>query len=187
MHSPRQLWQGIPVDTHLPLRELLERARARGIRIDEVQAGDQVRAGEVSLRVLHPGRADWERQGVRNDDSVVLEVIYRDVAMLFLGDVSAGIERAILPQLSYAPVRVLKIAHHGSRTSTSQELLDFWRPQVAIISCGRGNTFGHPSPEVIARLSASGIAVYRTDLDGEVTVDTDGYRMQVRTFLGGTT
>jgi competence protein ComEC len=185
--SPRQLWQGIPVDTHLPLRELFERARARGVRIDEVHAGDQVRAGDVSLRVLHPGRADWERQRVRNDDSVVLEVTYRDVAMLFLGDVSAGIERGILPQLSDAPVRVLKIAHHGSRTSTSQELLDLWQPQVAIISCGRGNTFGHPSPEVIARLRASGIAVYRTDLDGEVTVDTDGYRMQVRTFLGGTT
>jgi competence protein ComEC len=98
----------------------------------------------LRVRVLHPPEPEWERQRVRNDDSVVLEVTYGHVAVLLLGDVSAGIERSLVPQLTPAPVRILKVAHHGSRTSTSQELLDAWRPQVALISAGRGNAFGHP-------------------------------------------
>ena len=121
---------------------------------------------------------------MRNDDSVVLEVVYGDVAMLLTGDISAEIERAILPQLTRSRIRILKVAHHGSRTSTSQELLDAWRPQVALISCGRGNPFGHPAPEVVSRLAAAGARIYRTDRDGEITVDTDGERVVVRTFAG---
>ena len=93
--------------------------------------------------------------------------------------------RSILPQLSPAALRILKVAHHGSRTSTSQELLDAWHPQIAIVSCGRGNTFGHPAPEVIDRLKSSGATIYRTDLDGEVTIETDGYSMHTRTYIGG--
>src|SRR5439155_18850927 len=133
-------------------------------------------------RVLHPPRAEWTRRQVRNDDSVVLELRYRNVAVLVLGDVGADIERSILPQLSPAVLRILKVAHHGSRTSTSQELLDAWHRQIAIISCGRGNSFGHPAPEVVARLEGAGVRIYRTDRDGEITVDTDGQHVSVRTF-----
>ena len=70
-----------------------------------------------------------------------------------------------------ARIRVLKVAHHGSRTSTSRELLEAWRPQLALISAGRGNTFGHPAPEVVQRLEAIGARVLRTDRDGQITVD----------------
>ena len=75
------------------------------------------------------------------------------------------------------------MAHHGSRTSTSRELLEHWRPQIAIISAGRGNTFGHPAPEVVRRLESIGATIYRTDLDGQVTIETDGDRVSIRTFL----
>ena len=105
--------------------------------------------GELRVRVLHPPSPDWERRRVRNDDSVVLEIVYRDVALLLTGDISSEIEREILPQLTHAPIRILKVAHHGSRTSSSLELLSEWRPQWALISAGRGNTFGHPAPEVL--------------------------------------
>jgi competence protein ComEC len=81
-------------------------------------------------------------------------------------------------------VRVLKVAHHGSRTSSSRELLDRWRPQIAIISAGRGNTFGHPAPEVLQRLEAIGAAIYRTDLHGQITLEIDGEQVLVRTFVG---
>ncbi|MSO31091.1 MAG: hypothetical protein EXQ48_09175 [Acidobacteria bacterium] len=120
---------------------------------------------------------------MRNDDSVVLELLYGHVAVLLLGDVSAAVELAILPQLTPAPVRILKVAHHGSRTSTSRELLDRWRPQIALISCGRGNSFGHPSPEVLDRLGAVGARIYRTDRDGQITVETDGNGVDVRTYV----
>jgi competence protein ComEC len=119
---------------------------------------------------------------VRNDDSVVLEIVYRDVVLLLTGDISAEVEREILPRLTPSPMRILKIAHHGSRTSTSPELLSAWRPQIALISAGRGNTFGHPAPEVLQRLEEIGARVLRTDVHGEVTLETDGQRVTVRSF-----
>ncbi len=128
------------------------------------------------MRVLHPPPPDWERRRVRNDDSVVLEIVYRDVAILLTGDISADVEREILPRLTRAQTRILKVAHHGSRTSSSLELLDGWRPQIAVISAGRGNTFGHPATEVLQRLEAIGATVLRTDLHGQISLETDGER-----------
>ena len=122
---------------------------------------------------------------MRNDDSLVLEVRYGDAAVLLLGDVGVAVERAIVPHLTPARIRILKAGHHGSRTSTSRELVEQWRPQIAVISCGRGNTFGHPAPEVIGRLESIGAAIYRTDVDGQVTIETDGRHVKVRTFMDG--
>ncbi|MBI4264467.1 MAG: DNA internalization-related competence protein ComEC/Rec2 [Acidobacteria bacterium] len=181
--APRQVWEGVPVPRHVALQELLRMAHGSGARVEQRTAGDEVVLGGARLRVLHPPAPDWERQRVRNDDSVVLEVVYGEVAMLLAGDVGAAIERAILPRLTPARVRILKVAHHGSRTSTSRELLEGWRPRIAVISCGRGNTFGHPAPEVIQRLEAIGAAIYRTDLRGQITIETDGSNVAVRTFL----
>jgi competence protein ComEC len=180
--GPDALWEGVPVLRHRPLQEVLRKASAVGVRVERRHAGDRWRAGAARVRVLHPPIPDWERPQVRNDDSVVLEIVYGDVAVLLLGDVGAGVERSILAQLTPAPHRILKVGHHGSRTSTSQELLDHWRPQIALISCGRGNTFGHPAPEVLRRLESIGARIYRTDLDGQVTIDTDGIHVNSRTF-----
>jgi len=182
--GPRHLWQGIPVPRATSLHAVLERAAASGAVLEQRRDGEEFRVGDARLLVLHPPPPDWERQRVRNDDSVVIEVVYRDVALLLTGDIGADVERAIVPRLTPARIRILKVAHHGSRTSTSRELLEAWRPQIALISCGRGNPFGHPTPEVIARLEAIGARVYRTDLDGEVTVDTDGQHVVVTTFTG---
>jgi competence protein ComEC len=182
--NPRHLWEGIPVSRARSLQLVLARASASGAAIEQRAEGEQFRLGDARVLVLHPPPPDWERQRVRNDDSVVLEVVYRDVALLLTGDIAADVERAIVPRLIPAKTRVLKVAHHGSRTSTSSELLEAWRPQIALISCGRGNPFGHPAPDVIARLESIGARIYRTDRDGEVTVDTDGQHVVVTTFTG---
>ena len=182
---PTTVWQGIPVGHAAALQAVLTRARDGGIRVGELRAGEALSAGTARVRVLHPPPPDWERQRVRNDDSIVLEVLYGDVALLLTGDVGSDVERDIAPRLIQAKTRILKVAHHGSRTSTSHALLDAWRPQIALISCGRGNPFGHPAPEVIDRLTAIGAAIYRTDRDGEITIDTDGRGVRVRTFVGG--
>jgi competence protein ComEC len=105
------------------------------------------------------------------------------VALLLTGDAGEDVERAILPRLTPARTRILKVGHHGSRTSTSQALLDAWRPQIALISAGRGNTFGHPAPEVLQRLEQIGARIYRTDRHGQITVDTDGERVEIRTYV----
>jgi len=180
--APKALWEGVPVAPHRPLQEVLRKAQTAGVDVERRQAGDGWHAGTARVRVLHPPLPDWERRRVRNDDSVVLEIVHGDVAVLLLGDVGAEVERSILSHLTPASHRILKVGHHGSRTSTSQELLDHWRPQIALISCGRGNSFGHPAPEVLRRLESIGARIYRTDLDGQVTIDTDGSQVTVRTF-----
>ena len=180
---PRDVWEGIVVPSHVPMAEVRAVARARDGRIAVLRAGQGLRFGETTVRVLHPAAPDWERPRVRNDDSVVLEVRYRDAAILLTGDISQAIERAILPQLTAAPIRILKVAHHGSRTSSSTMLLEAWRPQFALISAGRGNSFGHPTPEVLTRLESVGATVLRTDRHGQIIVTTDGYTVQTTTFV----
>ncbi|HEX5110085.1 MAG TPA: DNA internalization-related competence protein ComEC/Rec2 [Vicinamibacterales bacterium] len=182
--TPARLWIGVDVPSHEPTQSLMGRARQAGLVVESLRAGEVRAVGRARLRVLHPPEPDWERPRVRNDDSVVLELLFGDTAFLLTGDISAEVERAILPQLSTARYRILKVAHHGSRTSTSGELLDAWKPQLAIVSCGRGNRFGHPAPEVIARLAAAGVRVVRTDLEGQITIETDGRQVGVTTYAG---
>ena len=182
--EPRLLWTGIPVPRHEPSRELEDAATRAGIALEPLGAGETRVWGRTRLRVLHPPPPDWERQRVRNDDSVVIEIVYGDVAMLLTGDIGADVERTIVPQLTPARVRILKVAHHGSRTSTSDALLAAWPPDVAIVSCGRGNSFGHPTREVLDRLAAAGARVFRTDRQGAITIETDGKEVRVETFIG---
>jgi competence protein ComEC len=181
--GPRRLWEGVVVPRHEPSHRLRERAVSAGIGVDLRRAGESFQWGSARIRVLHPPEPDWERPRVRNDDSVVLEVTCRDVALLLTGDISADVERAIAAQLTPARTRILKVGHHGSRTSSSQALLGSWRPQIALISAGRGNTFGHPTPEVIERLESIGAQIYRTDRDGEITLESDCRSVVVRTFV----
>jgi competence protein ComEC len=183
--SPRELWQGIPVASSGPLRALLALAAGAGTQVHSRLSGWSAASGGVHVRVVHPAAADWERLKVRNDDSLVLEVRYDDVALLLTGDIGAEVEQSIAAALRPAPIRILKVAHHGSRTSTSQALLDAWKPHVALISCGRENRFGHPAPDVMRRLESSGAHIYRTDRDGQITLTTDGHGYVVRTFAGG--
>jgi competence protein ComEC len=181
---PHQLWMGVLVPTHRPTEDVAAEAVRLGVPVTFRRRGETISGADLRIRVLHPPPPDWERRRVRNDDSVVLELVYGEVAVLLTGDISAEVEREILPGLSRSRVRVLKVAHHGSRTSSSQELLFAWRPQYALISAGRGNTFGHPAPEVLSRLEAVGARVLRTDLHGQITVETDGAEMRVKTFQG---
>jgi competence protein ComEC len=181
---PRQLAMGVTVPNHRPTQDVSDEAARLSVPVTFRRRGEATTEGDVRIGVLHPPPPDWERRRVRNDDSVVLEIVYGDVAILLTGDISAEVERDILPRLTRAPTRVLKVAHHGSRTSSSSELLSAWRPQIALISAGRGNTFGHPAPEVLTRLAAIGATVLRTDLHGQITVETDGREIRVKTFRG---
>ena len=179
-----EAWLGIRVPRHEPGNKLLADLTSRRIAVRDLRAGGAMTHGGVRLRVLHPPEPDWARPRVRNDDSVVLEAVYGDVAILLAGDITAQVERAIAPQLTPARVRVLKVAHHGSRTSTSRDLVEAWRPHLALISAGRGNTFGHPAREVVERLEQAGARVLRTDRDGQITLETDGRSATWRTFNG---
>lgn len=105
-----------------------------------------------------------------NDNSLVFQLRYNDFDMLFTGDIEEKIEAEIL----VSDIDVLKIAHHGSKTSTSNKLLESTNPEIAIISAGKNNKFNHPHPEVLQRLQDSGIDVYRTDQNNTVHIYSDG-------------
>ncbi len=180
---PTDVWEGIPVPSSLALQEVRsETLRARG-RWTQVQTADETLVGEVRVVVLHPGPAEWERQDVRNDDSIVVELRWRDVSIVLTGDVGREVEGEIAAGFEPAPLRVIKVPHHGSLTSSSGAFLEQLRPQIAVISVGRSNTFGHPAPAVVKRYDEIGAAVYRTDRDGAITIDTDGTTLNVRTFV----
>jgi len=124
---------------------------------------------------------------VRNDDSLVLRVRYRDVEFLLTGDIGAEAEARLSGDLAAGPlIRILKVAHHGSRGSSATTFLQGYGPSLAMVSAGRGNLFGHPAPEVLARLQEVGAEVFRTDRDGAIVIETDGSRVAVRTAAGRT-
>jgi competence protein ComEC len=181
---PRAIWEGVPVPPHAALRAIAAEASAAGAAWRSVQAGDIERIVGVDLRVWHPPPPDWERQRVRNDDSIVLEIRLRDVSILLPGDIGRDVERTLAPKLSLAPVVILKAPHHGSATSSTDTLIDAIDPAAVIFSCGRRNLFGHPHPAVVERYRAAGVEILRTDQDGAIVVDTDGTKVEVRTYTG---
>ncbi len=181
---PRDVWEGIPVPRFPPLNSLRRAAAAKGARWTNVQANDRFTIDDIEVIVRHPGVADWERQDVRNDDSIVLELRWRDVSIVLTGDIGRETEQAIAPLFPPAGIRVIKVPHHGSLTSSSRPFLDALSPRVAVFSAGRNNTFGHPAPDVVKRYQDIGAQIFQTDQDGAVIVDTDGYSVRVDSFAG---
>jgi competence protein ComEC len=182
--APRTVWEGIAVPPNPALRELAILASSGSAVWRTVQAGDAERLDEVDIRIWHPQPPDWERQRVRNDDSVVVELRHGDVSILLTGDIEREAEHRLTPILSLAPLVVLKAPHHGSATSSSEAFIRAARPKAVVFSAGRRNPFGHPHPAVLARYRAAGVEMFRTDEDGAVVVDTDGKTVKVRTCSG---
>jgi competence protein ComEC len=168
------VWEGVPVPPHPGLQLLMAQVAGQRASWRTVRPGDIELAGGVEIRILHPPAPDWERQRVRNDDSVVIELRYRDVSILLPGDIGAGIERALTPELDLRPVVILKAAHHGSATSSSEDFIDTTKPRAVIFSAGRNNRFGHPAKVVVERFARRGVEMFNTAHDGAVFVDTDG-------------
>jgi competence protein ComEC len=181
---PREVWEGVPVPRHEPTKALRALAAGANTQWRTIHSGDRFGIGGVRLLVHHPPPPDWERQKVRNNDSEVLELRYGDVSVVFTGDIGREVERDIAGSFESVPIRILKVPHHGSGTSSSMEFLRMLRPTVAVISAGRGNPFGHPVPSVLARYGEAGASIFRTDLDGAITVETDGKTVRVQSFTG---
>jgi len=166
---PKELWTGAN-----PPAELLELARRLGIPSSEKHPAGQVELSGATLEVLAPAN-DYAAQKVGNNDSLVLRITYGSRSFLLTGDMERGIEAKLLASGTDLHADVLKVGHHGSRTSSTQAFLEAVSPSVALISAGYENSFGHPHPDVLGRLSARHTAVLRTDLDGLVTARTDGH------------
>lgn len=132
---------------------------------------------DFSVDVLWPREPFLETGAPENDNSVVLLLTHGNSALLFTGDVEAAAENLIL-QGTTRGVDVLKVPHHGSGGASSSAFLAAFTPKVSIISCGLNNRYGHPAAETVGRLQQYG-TVYRTDLQGEITVVSDGLTVSV--------
>jgi beta-lactamase superfamily II metal-dependent hydrolase len=160
---------------------LLAGARARGIPVRRPRdlCGAPRRAGGATIEVLAPCPG-YEPDASANDSSLVLRISYGSRAALLVGDAEQAEERALLARPPGSlRADLLKVGHHGSRTSSSPELLTAVRPALAAISAGVRNRFGHPHPRTLAALGAQGIAVARTDRGGAVVWETDGEEVRV--------
>jgi competence protein ComEC len=147
--------------------ELLETAERDSIPWRTLSRGDRFEMDGVTFATLAPGPGDID--GDANDASVVLLVRFGRFDALLTGDSPTSVEREFAPLL-HGGLEVLKVGHHGSRTSTGPALLDAARPELALISVGRRNRYGHPAPVVLRRLRAAGIPIHRTDIEGTLTI-----------------
>ena len=147
--------------------DVLTSSRALGVPWSAARAGQSLVIDGVTLEVLHPGPlASGEVEA--NAASVVLLVRWRGFRALLTGDAYVDVERALVDEVG--DLDVLKVGHHGSRTSTDSLFLARSRPEIALIPVGRRNRYGHPAPEVVRRLNAAGADVWRTDRHGTVRV-----------------
>lgn len=144
----------------------------------EVKRGDTIRLGGLTLRVLNPGPLTDDA----NNNSIVLALRHGSVSFLFMGDAEAEAEQNIfLSSIWHPSATILKLGHHGSRTSTTDAFLNVLQPEVAVYSAGEGNSYGHPHPETLAKLETAGVEVYGTDVHGTIVVRSDGQGYQVMT------
>jgi competence protein ComEC len=183
---PSEIWEGVPVPRDPDRAALRDLAVAQGVAWRTIASGARLEAGAVRIDALHPPVPEWERQRVRNDDSLVLRVRFGQVELWLTGDAGAEFESRLAADATDAAIRVLKVGHHGSRSSTSAVLVNALRPQIAVVSVGAGNLFGHPAPAVMDRLAAAGATIFRTDRDGAVAIETDGETVYVQSASGRT-
>jgi competence protein ComEC len=136
--------------------------------------------GGARITILAPSEPFFTKDhmktggNVTNANSVVLRLDYGDFSMLLPGDAEEQTEHRMLTKDLNVKTRILKVAHHGSKYSTSQDFINRAKPEVAIISCGEWNRYGHPSQAVLDRLRAANVKLYRTDLQGEISITTRG-------------
>ena len=160
------------------------RRSAARVPVEVLEAGDRFVAAGVPFEVLHPGPETYVRSP-ENNGSLVLLLRLGTRRVLLTGDIEAAAERDLLARGAGLSADVLKVPHHGSRTSTTADFLEKVGPRLALVGVGRRNRFGHPGAEVMARLASAGATVFRTDRHGDVSLlFSEGRIFPSRPFAG---
>jgi competence protein ComEC len=175
---PRELWIGA-VGESPEWHEVKKAAHDLGIPIRALHQGEPFSYGGTTIQVLAP-LPDYEATDkAQNNDSLVMRVEFGSTSFLLTGDMEKKIEERLYGQGLLRPADVLKVGHHGSRTSSTEDLLNAVHPAFGLISVGFENTYGHPHPLTIAALGEHHVTVYRTDQQGLVRVISDGHKLQI--------
>ena len=180
-----ELWIGREVNSRA-LAQLEALASQHGTQIKHEIRGQTFEWDGVEGQFLWPEIAATEiAPSAKNNDSLVLRLKFGDRTLLFPGDAEKAVERAMLSENDESTIHadILKVGHHGSKNSTTPDFLSAVNPQIAIISSGEGNPYGHPSPEVLDRLETAGVRTLRTDTNGAIHMLTDGKQIEVSCFV----
>jgi competence protein ComEC len=163
--------------------QFLETLNSRGVPVRLIGAGDEMRVGDVSAHVLWPGPLLSLNSPSGNNDSVVLQLQFGARTILLTADIETPAENSILQTRPDLLADVVKVAHHGSKTSSTESFIAATDPRFAIISVGQTSIFGHPNKDVVERWRASGAQVLTTGANGTITLATDGRNLNLETFV----
>ena len=167
--------------------DIIKIAQKCKVNIIEVQAGDKLKIDRyVYFSILWPISNEFIKENPLNNNSIVAKMNYKSFSILFTGDIEEAAEKKILSIYNeeILSATAIKVAHHGSKTSSIEEMIETVKSKISLIGVGRNNKFGHPNDQIIERLSLYGNKIYRTDLCGEVTliVNKKG-KIKVKTML----
>jgi len=166
------LWTGVVRDT-AEYKEWQKLIKEEGAKIYIAQAGQQIEGGPTSINILYPLESlEGQESKDSNNTSIVARLVFGENSFLFTGDAPQSVEKKLLETAIDSDI--LKIGHHGSKTSSAQDFIGVVSPEVTVISAGKDNKYGHPAPEVLQKLS--GVKILRTDLDGDIKIISDGKR-----------
>jgi len=161
-------------------KELIGISDTRRISVSMLQRGDTIKVdNRTYFDIFSPGKGITDNKPSLNNSSLVLKLHYKDISILFTGDIEKEVEDLLTGNNTELAADVLKVAHHGSSTSTGSKFLDNVHPEAAIVSVGK-NSFGHPSSDVIERLESCGAYVLRTDESGAVIMKSWGNRIKFK-------
>lgn len=176
------IWTGVVRDgqAYEQWLEILKDQQKKGARVAIARSGLVLSSGKAAMRVLHPfNDVRGHFAAATNDTGAVIRLSYGRHSFLLTGDISSQVEQRLVAQDAPLESDVLKIAHHGSKHSSSAAFLQAVRPGVAAISVGK-NSYGHPAPDVLQRLQEFGIKAVRTDLHGDIVFVTDGNNITIK-------
>lgn len=162
----------------------LELVKQKNINLKLIKQGDVIPIEEnLKIYILYPS-LNLQFNDL-NNNSIVAKLVYKKFSMLFTGDIEKQAEKELVEKYSKNVLKstVLKVAHHGSKTSSTQEFIDLVNPKVALIGVGKDNNFGHPNEEIIERLKNLKIKVFRTDECGEIEIKSNGRNVKIKRFI----
>ncbi len=163
--------------------ELYSILQKKKIETMQLARGDVFSIGEARIEVLYPEKGEYVQGVSENNNSVVLRVIYGARKFLLTGDVEKETEHALLEMPEFLQADLVKVAHHGSKTSSIQKFIDVTGAKIAVIPVGNNSPFGHPHREVLERWRLSGAEILQTGTRGTISISTNGEDLEVKTFL----
>ncbi len=168
--------------------EFIKIVKEKKINVKIVEGGEKVSIEDnLYFDIIWPFSDNMISDNSINNNSLVCKLNYKNYSMLFTGDIEVIAEKAILKKysknLNILKSDILKVAHHGSKTSSITEFIEKIKPKYAIIGVGEDNKFGHPSDSTIQNLEKANIRIYRTDKMGEIEIKTNGKEIKINEFL----